>query len=163
MTNPNKHSILLQDLIAIPHEIRSLREAKKMNMDMNDEFIFIKGTAPGMAYCLAPRENVLRSLRLIRDELSDEEGAFDFFLDEAKAAIEGFSYILSTALMSADIDALKHLQEMFKKLAVFERARVEEKIFNHIIFDDIVKNFDADPDSDADTAPDTAPDTDAAG
>ena len=154
MTNPNKHSILLQDLIAIPHEIRSLREAKKMNMDMNDEFIFIKGTAPGMAYCLAPRENVLRSLRLIRDELSDEEGAFDFFLDEAKAAIEGFSYVLSTALMSADIDALKHLQEMFKKLAVFERARVEEKIFNHIIFDDIVKNFDADPDSDADTAPD---------
>ena len=151
MTNPNKHSILLQDLIAIPHEIRSLREAKKMNMDMNDEFIFIKGTAPGMAYCLAPRENVLRSLRLIRDELSDEEGAFDFFLDEAKAAIEGFSYVLSTALMSADIDALKHLQEMFKKLAVFERARVEEKIFNHIIFDDIVKNFDAD--SDADTAP----------
>ena len=126
-----------------------------MNMDMNDEFIFIKGTIPGMAYCLAPRENVLRSLRLIRDELSDEEGAFDFFLDEAKAAIEGFSYILSTALMSADIDALKHLQEMFKKLAVFERARVEEKIFNHIIFDDIVKNFDADPDSDADTAPDT--------
>ena len=126
-----------------------------MNMDMNDEFIFIKGTAPGMAYCLAPRENVLRSLRLIRDELSDEEGAFDFFLDEAKAAIEGFSYVLSTALMSADIDALKHLQEMFKKLAVFERARVEEKIFNHIIFDDIVKNFDADPDSDADTAPDT--------
>ena len=125
-----------------------------MNMDMNDEFIFIKGTAPGMAYCLAPRENVLRSLRLIRDELSDEEGAFDFFLDEAKAAIEGFSYVLSTALMSADIDALKHLQEMFKKLAVFERARVEEKIFNHIIFDDIVKNFDADPDSDADTAPD---------
>ena len=124
-------------------------------MDMNDEFIFIKGTAPGMAYCLAPRENVLRSLRLIRDELSDEEGAFDFFLDEAKAAIEGFSYVLSTALMSADIDALKHLQEMFKKLAVFERARVEEKIFNHIIFDDIVKNFDADPDSDADTAPDT--------
>ena len=154
MTNPNKHSILLQDLIAIPHEIRSLREAKKMNMDMNDEFIFIKGTAPGMAYCLAPRENVLRSLRLIRDELSDEEGAFDFFLDEAKAAIEGFSYVLSTALMSADIDALKHLQEMFKKLAVFERARVEEKIFNHIIFDDIVENFDADPDSDADTAPD---------
>ena len=154
MTNPNKHSILLQDLIAIPHEIRSLREAKKMNMDMNDEFIFIKGTAPGMAYCLAPREDVLRSLRLIRDELSDEEGAFDFFLDEAKAAIEGFSYVLSTALMSADIDALKHLQEMFKKLAVFERARVEEKIFNHIIFDDIVKNFDADPDSDADTAPD---------
>ena len=153
MTNPNKHSILLQDLIAIPHEIRSLREAKKMNMDMNDEFIFIKGTAPGMAYCLAPRENVLRSLRLIRDELSDEEGAFDFFLDEAKAAIEGFSYVLSTALMSADIDALKHLQEMFKKLAVFERARVEEKIFNHIIFDDIVKNFDADPDSDGDTAP----------
>ena len=152
MTNPNKHSILLQDLIAIPHEIRSLREAKKMNMDMNDEFIFIKGTAPGMAYCLAPRENVLRSLRLIRDELSDEEGAFDFFLDEAKAAIEGFSYVLSTALMSADIDALKHLQEMFKKLAVFERARVEEKIFNHIIFDDIVKNFDADPDSDGDTA-----------
>ena len=126
-----------------------------MNMDMNDEFIFIKGTAPGMAYCLAPRENVLRSLRLIRDELSDEEGAFDFFLDEAKAAIEGFSYVLSTALMSADIDALKHLQEMFKKLAVFERARVEEKIFNHIIFDDIVKNFDADPDSDGDTAPDT--------
>ena len=125
-----------------------------MNMDMNDEFIFIKGTAPGMAYCLAPRENVLRSLRLIRDELSDEEGAFDFFLDEAKAAIEGFSYVLSTALMSADIDALKHLQEMFKKLAVFERARVEEKIFNHIIFDDIVKNFDADPDSDGDTAPD---------
>lgn len=123
-----------------------------MNVDMNDEFIFIKGTIPGMAYCLAPRENVLRSLRLIRDELSDEEGAFDFFLDEAKAAIEGFSYILSTALMSADIDALKHLQEMFKKLAVFERARVEEKIFNHIIFDDIVKNFDADPDSDADTA-----------
>ena len=122
-------------------------------MDMNDEFIFIKGTAPGMAYCLAPRENVLRSLRLIRDELSDEEGAFDFFLDEAKAAIEGFSYVLSTALMSADIDALKHLQEMFKKLAVFERARVEEKIFNHIIFDDIVKNFDADPDSDGDTAP----------
>ena len=155
MTNPNKHSILPQDLIAIPHEIRSLREAKKMNMDMNDEFIFIKGTAPGMAYCLAPRENVLRSLRLIRDELSDEEGAFDFFLDEAKAAVEGFSYMLSTALMSADIDALKHLQEMFKKLAVFERARVEEKIFNHIIFDDIVKNFDADPDSDADTAPDT--------
>ena len=126
-----------------------------MNVDMNDEFIFIKGTIPGMAYCLAPRENVLRSLRLIRDELSDEEGAFDFFLDEAKAAIEGFSYILSTALMSADIDALKHLQEMFKKLAVFERARVEEKIFNHIIFDDIVKNFDADPDSDADSAPDT--------
>lgn len=125
-----------------------------MNVDMNDEFIFIKGTIPGMAYCLAPRENVLRSLRLIRDELSDEEGAFDFFLDEAKAAIEGFSYILSTALMSADIDALKHLQEMFKKLAVFERARVEEKIFNHIIFDDIVKNFDADPDSDGDTAPD---------
>ena len=124
-----------------------------MNVDMNDEFIFIKGTIPGMAYCLAPRENVLRSLRLIRDELSDEEGAFDFFLDEAKAAIEGFSYILSTALMSADIDALKHLQEMFKKLAVFERARVEEKIFNHIIFDDIVKHFDADPDSDADTAP----------
>lgn len=123
-----------------------------MNVDMNDEFIFIKGTIPGMAYCLAPRENVLRSLRLIRDELSDEEGAFGFFLDEAKAAIEGFSYILSTALMSADIDALKHLQEMFKKLAVFERARVEEKIFNHIIFDDIVKNFDADPDSDADTA-----------
>ena len=125
-------------------------------MDANDEldeFIFIKGTIPGMAYCLAPRENVLRSLRLIRDELSDEEGAFDFFLDEAKAAIEGFSYVLSTALMSADIDALKHLQEMFKKLAVFERARVEEKIFNHIIFDDIVKNFDADPDSDADTAP----------
>ena len=81
-----------------------------MNVDMNDEFIFIKGTIPGMAYCLAPRENVLRSLRLIRDELSDEEGAFDFFLDEAKAAIEGFSYILSTALMSADIDALKHLQ-----------------------------------------------------
>ena len=126
-----------------------------MNVDMNDEFIFIKGTIPGMAYCLAPRENVLRSLRLIRDELSDEEGAFDFFLDEAKAAIEGFSYILSTALMSADIDALKHLQQMFKKLSVFERARVEEKIFNHIIFDDIVKNFDADPDSDADTAPDT--------
>ena len=155
MTNPNKHSILLQDLIAIPHEIRSLREAKKMNMDMNDEFIFIKGTAPGMAYCLAPRENVLRSLRLIRDELSDEEGAFDFFLDEAKAAIEGFSYVLSTALMSADIDALKHLQEMFKKLAVFERARVEEKIFNHIIFDDIVKNFDADHGTDADTAPGT--------
>lgn len=123
-----------------------------MNMDMNDEFIFIKGTIPGMAYCLAPRENVLRSLQLIRDELSDEEGAFDFFLDEAKAAIEGFSYVLSTALMSADIDALKHLQEMFRKLAVFERARVEEKIFNHIIFDDIVKNFDADPDSDADTA-----------
>ena len=152
MTNPNKHSILLQDLIAIPHEIRSLREAKKMNMDMNDEFIFIKGTAPGMAYCLAPRENVLRSLRLIRDELSDEEGAFDFFLDEAKAAIEGFSYVLSTALMSADIDALKHLQEMFKKLAVFERARVEEKIFNHIIFDDIVKNFDADTAPDADAA-----------
>ena len=121
-------------------------------MDMNDEFIFIKGTIPGMAYCLAPRENVLRSLQLIRDELSDEEGAFDFFLDEAKAAIEGFSYVLSTALMSADIDALKHLQEMFRKLAVFERARVEEKIFNHIIFDDIVKNFDADPDSDADTA-----------
>ena len=28
LTNPNKHSILLQDLIAIPHEIRSLREAK---------------------------------------------------------------------------------------------------------------------------------------
>lgn len=124
-----------------------------MNMDMNDEFIFIKGTVPGMAYCLAPRENVLRSLRLIRDELSDEEGAFDFFLDEAKAAIEGFSYVLSTALMSADIDALKHLQEMFKKLAVFERARVEEKIFNHIIFNDIVEGFDADPDSDADTAP----------
>ena len=161
MTNPNKHSILLQDLIAIPHEIRSLREAKKMNMDMNDEFIFIKGTAPGMAYCLAPRENVLRSLRLIRDELSDEEGAFDFFLDEAKAAIEGFSYMLSTALMSADIDALKHLQEMFKKLAVFERARVEEKIFNHIIFDDIVKDFDDATDSDGDG--DTAPDTDAAG
>lgn len=129
-----------------------------MNMDMNDEFIFIKGTVPGMAYCLAPRENVLRSLRLIRDELSDEEGAFDFFLDEAKAAIEGFSYILSTALMSADIDALKHLQEMFKKLAVFERARVEEKIFNHIIFDDIVKNFDADPDSDdSDGSADTPP------
>ena len=161
MTNPNKHSILLQDLIAIPHEIRSLREAKKMNMDMNDEFIFIKGTAPGMAYCLAPRENVLRSLRLIRDELSDEEGAFDFFLDEAKAAIEGFSYVLSTALMSADIDALKHLQEMFKKLAVFERARVEEKIFNHIIFDDIVKDFDDATDSDGDA--DTAPDADTAG
>lgn len=133
-------------------------------MDANDEldeFIFIKGTIPGMAYCLAPRENVLRSLRLIRDELSDEEGAFDFFLDEAKAAIEGFSYMLSTALMSADIDALKHLQEMFKKLAVFERARVEEKIFNHIIFDDIVKDFDDATDSDGDA--DTAPDADTAG
>ena len=119
-----------------------------MNMDMNDEFIFIKGTVPGMAYCLAPRENVLRSLRLIKSELSDEEGAFDFFLDEAKAATEGFIYMLSTALMSADIDALKRLQTTLREFAVFERQMIDD-----IIFDDIVKNFDTDPDSDADTAP----------
>lgn len=125
-------------------------------MDANDEldeFIFIKGTIPGMAYCLAPRENVLRSLRLIRDELSDEEGAFDFFLDEAKAAIEGFSYMLSTALTSADIDALKRLQTTLREFAVFERQMIDD-----IIFDDIVKDFDdaTDSDGDGDTAPDTA-------
>lgn len=105
------------------------------------EFIKFEGALPGMSYRFVPKENVLRSLQTIRDGVPNEVS--DFFLDEAEFAIRGFTRVLAAALISADVDVLKRLQTTLREFAAFERQMIDD-----IVFNDIVKNFDTDPDSD---------------
>ena len=123
-----------------------------MNVDMNDEFIEFEGAIPGIvSYSIILGEDVQDELNLIRSELP--EVIYNAFLKEADVTANTFIQMFAGALLSGNIKMLRHMQAFLERIAEIEMLRIEARLFDDIIFDDIVKGFDADPDSDADTAP----------
>lgn len=123
-----------------------------MNVDMNDEFIEFEGAIPGIvSYSIILGEDVQDELNLIRSELP--EVIYNAFLKEADVTANTFIQMFAGALLSGNIKMLRHMQAFLERIAEIEMLRIEARLFDDIIFDDIVKNFDTDPDSDdTDTA-----------
>ena len=121
--------------------------------DTFDEFIKFEGAIPGIvSYSIILGEDVQDELNLIRSELP--EVIYNAFLKEADVTANTFIQMFAGALLSGNIKMLRHMQAFLERIAEIEMLRIEAKLFDDIVFNDIVKNFDTDPGSDADTAPD---------
>ena len=115
--------------------------------DTFDEFIEFEGAIPGIvSYSIILGEDVQDELNLIRSELP--EVIYNAFLKEADVTANTFIQMFAGALLSGNIKMLRHMQAFLERIAEIEMLRIEAKLFDDIVFNDIVKNFDTDPDSD---------------
>lgn len=125
--------------------------------DEFDELFIFEDTIPNIvSYSVILGKEVRNELRLIRSELP--EVIYNFFINEADDTLNIFIQMFAGALLSGSASILERIKEFLEDLAVVETAKVDKRLLDNIVFNDIVKNFDADPDSDGDgdTAPDTA-------
>ena len=115
--------------------------------DTFDEFIEFEGAIPGIvSYSIILGEDVQDELNLIRSELPGV--IYNAFLKEADVTANTFIQMFAGALLSGNIKMLRHMQAFLERIAEIEMLRIEARLFDDIVFNDIVKNFDTDPDSD---------------
>ena len=120
--------------------------------DEFDELFIFEDTIPNIvSYSVTLGKEVRNELRLIRSELP--EVIYNFFINEADDTLNIFIQMFAGALLSGSASILERIKEFLEDLAVVETAKVDKRLLDNIVFNDIVKNFDADPGSDADTAP----------
>ena len=120
--------------------------------DEFDELFVFEDTIPNIvSYSVILGKEVRNELRLIRSELP--EVIYNFFINEADDTLNIFIQMFAGALLSGSASILERIKEFLEELAVVETAKVDKRLLNNIVFNDIVKSFDADPDSDADSAP----------
>lgn len=123
--------------------------------DEFDELFVFEDTIPNIvSYSVILGKEVRNELRLIRSELP--EVIYNFFINEADDTLNIFIQMFAGALLSGSASILERIKEFLEDLAVVETAKVDKRLLNNIVFNDIVEGFDADPDSDGDTAPDAA-------
>lgn len=128
--------------------------------DEFDELFVFEDTIPNIvSYSVILGKEVRNELRLIRSELP--EVIYNFFINEADDTLNIFIQMFAGALLSGSASILERIKEFLEDLAVVETAKVDKRLLNNIVFNDIVKDFDDATDSDGDG--DTAPDADAAG
>ena len=119
--------------------------------DEFDELFVFEDTIPNIvSYSVILGKEVRNELRLIRSELP--EVIYNFFINEADDTLNIFIQMFAGALLSGSSSILERIKEFLEDLAVVETAKVDKRLLNNIVFNDIVEGFDADPDSDADTA-----------
>ena len=125
--------------------------------DEFDEFFVFEDTIPNIvSYSVILGKEVRNELRLIRSELP--EVIYNFFINEADDTLNIFIQMFAGALLSGSASILERIKEFLEDLAVVETAKVDKRLLNNIVFNDIVEGFDdaTDSDGDGDTAPDAA-------
>lgn len=119
--------------------------------DEFDELFVFEDTIPNIvSYSVILGKEVRNELRLIRSELP--EVIYNFFINEADDTLNIFIQMFAGALLSGSASILGRIKEFLEDLAVVETAKVDKRLLNNIVFNDIVEGFDADTAPDADTA-----------
>ena len=117
--------------------------------DEFDEFFVFEDTIPNIvSYSVILGKEVRNELRLIRSELP--EPVYNAFLKEADVTANTFIQMFAGALLSGNIKMLRHMQAFLERIAEIETLKIEARLFDNIVFNDIVEGFDSDSDPDSD-------------